>query len=141
MIIHAILRADLSMLKKNLYLLITLILLAVLTGCTCGSFTILNGSELNTSTKMSMSYEKFNGFKQRNIEVREDETLVISVNIVTEAGSIDAYVAKDNDTTNSTYTGKDIPTSSFTVTITKPGKYTIRVDAQNHTGSYSFSWD
>ena len=115
--------------------------MTVLTGCTCGSFTVLRGSELNTPTKMSMSYEKFSGFKQRNIEVSEDETLVISVNIVTNGGSIDAYIARDNDTANSTYEGKDIPTSSFTVTISKPGKYTLRVDARNHTGSYSFSWE
>ena len=129
------------MLKKNFCLLIALMVLIVLTGCTCGSFTVLKSSELNTPTMMSMSYEKFNGFKQRQIKVLEDETLVISVNIVTEAGSIDAYVAKDNDTSNSTYEGNDIPTSSFIVTLTEPGKYTIRVDAENHTGSYSFSWD
>jgi uncharacterized membrane protein len=70
----------------------------------------------------------------------ENETVEVVVSIVTEKGSIDAYIAKDDDVANSSYEGHDIQTISFTVTLSESGRYTVRVDADKHTGSYSFSW-
>lgn len=126
--------------KKNSLLLILVVLLTMLSGCTMGSGTVKNASELNTPTKMSMLYDKFNGYKETQIEVKENEPLIVAISVVTESGSIDAYIAKDNDTDNCDYKGHDIQTSSFAVTLSERGSYTIRVDAENHTGSYSFSW-
>jgi uncharacterized membrane protein len=87
-----------------------------------------------------MLYDEFTGYKQTHIDVGENETIEVVVSIVTEKGSIDAYIAKDNDIANSSYKGHDIPTMTFTVTLSEPGRYTVRVDAEKHTGSYSFSW-
>lgn len=126
--------------KKNGLLLVLLVLITILGGCTRGSGTVTNASELHTSTKMSMLYDKFNGYKEAQIKVKEGESVVVTVNFVTESGSIDAYIAKNNDTDNSSYEGHDISTSSFTVTLSEQRNYTIRVDAKDHTGSYSFSW-
>jgi hypothetical protein len=130
---------ELIMKKKNL-LLITLILVAILSGCSKGSGTVKNASELNTPTKISMIYEEFNGYKEKQIRVKENEPIIVAVNIVTESGSIDAYIAKYNDTDNCSYEGHDIETSSFSVILSEQGDYTVRVDAKKHTGSYSFSW-
>ena len=112
----------------------------IVTGCTKGSGMIKNGSELNTPTKMSMVYDKFNGYKETQIKVKEEQPVEVTVSIVTEKGSIDAYISKDNNEENYSYEGHAIPTSTFTVTLKEPGIYTIRVDAKNHFGSYSFSW-
>ncbi|MDD3839455.1 MAG: hypothetical protein PHP06_02675 [Clostridia bacterium] len=126
---------------KNQFLSIFIVMIIfIFTGCTSGSYTVAKGNELNTSTKMSMNYEKFNGYKKTKIKVNSNEIVEVSVNIVTESGSIDAYIAKDDDVRNSVYQGSDIPTSSFTVKLAEEGIYTIRVDAKNHSGSYSFSW-
>ena len=123
------------------YIFITIIILvSLLTGCTTSSGTVINASESNTSTKMSMSYDKFNGYKERVIEVKEGKPIIVTVNIVTKSGSIDAYITRDNDIDNSSYEGHDIQTTKFSVTLSEQGRYTIRVDANNHSGSYSFSW-
>jgi hypothetical protein len=71
--------------------------------------------------------------------VIEGQPVEVNVSIVTEKGSIDAYMAKDNNRKNSSYEGYDIPTSEFSVTLKEQGVYTIRVDTKNHSGSYSFS--
>jgi hypothetical protein len=127
---------------RNLSLLLAclLVLVLIFNACTTGSGTVKNGVEYNSSTKMAMLYDEFTGYKQTHIEVGENETVEVVVSIVTEKGSIDAYIAKDNDITNSSYEGHDIQTMSFTVTLSEPGRYTVRVDAEKHTGSYSFSW-
>jgi hypothetical protein len=126
--------------KKLAFIPLLLILISLINGCTTGSGVVLNASELNTTTKMSMTYEKFTGHKQTHIEVKENSPVEVAVNFVTEKGSLDAYIAKDNDTSDCSYEGHDISTSSFTVTLSEPGNYTVRVDAEDHTGSYSFSW-
>ncbi len=128
--------------RKNylLIVIVTALLISILTGCTKGSGIIKNGSELNTSTKMSMMYDEFNGHKETQINVIEGQPVDVTVSFVTEKGSINAYIAKDNNTKKCSYEGHAIPTSSFTVTLKEQGIYTIRVDAKNHSGGYSFSW-
>lgn len=116
------------------------LLMSILTGCTKGSGIVKNGSELNTPTKMSMIYNQFNGYKETQIKVKEGQPVEVAVSIITEKGSIDAYISKDNDRENRIYEGQAIPTSAFTVTLKEQGTYTIRVDAKNHSGGYSFSW-
>ena len=126
---------------KKLLLLSLLLVIPVLAGggCTVGSGVTINSQELNTPTRMSMLYDRFTGHRQTKITVK-DEPITVKVNIVTEKGDIDAYIARDNDKAGSVYEGNSIPTSSFTVTLNEPGSYTLRVDANNHTGSYSFFW-
>jgi hypothetical protein len=118
-----------------------LVITSLISGCTTGSGSTLKSTELNTSTKMSMTYEKFTGYRQTKISVGENNPVTVRVNIVTENGELDAYIAKDNNRESSSYEGNNVPTSSFTVTLSEPGTYTIRVDAKNHSGSYSFTWD
>lgn len=124
---------------KKLLLLSLLLVIPVLAGggCTVGSGVTINSQELNTSTRMSMLYDRFTGHRQTKITVK-DEPVTVKVNIVTEKGDIDAYIARDNDKAGSVYEGNGITTSSSTVTLNEPGSYTLRVDANNHTGSYSF---
>lgn len=122
-----------------MFLLFTFMVVSAVSGCTTGSGTVLRSVEDNGPSKMSMSYEKFTGYKQTHITVK-DEPVVVAVEIETESGILDAYIAIDNDILNTSYLGHDIPTTSFTVTLSEPGYYTVRVDAENHSGSYSFTW-
>lgn len=127
--------------KKISLFLLLLIILFGLFGCTRGSGIVTKSKEYNTLTKMSMSYEKFTGYKETKIKVDKDETFDIFVDIVTDGGTIDAYISKENDKTSCEYEGYDIQTSSFTVTLSESGTYTIRVDTDAHKGSYLFSWE
>ena len=128
--------------RKNDILIVLFVALSmsIVTGCTMGSGMIKNGNELNTSTKMSMVYNEFTGYKETQIKVVEGQPVEVNVSIVTEKGTINAYIAKDNNKNNSSYEGRSIPTSYFTVTLKEQGVYTIRVDAKKYSGSYSFSW-
>ncbi|MHC1750622.1 MAG: hypothetical protein AB9856_20315 [Cellulosilyticaceae bacterium] len=127
---------------KKIFLISVLVaMLLVVGGCTKGSSFILSGDETNTPTQMAMTYKRFSGFKQTDIKVKKGEPLTVKVGIVTQKGHLDAYIAKDNDLQNCQYQGTNLSTSSFEVTLTEEGTYTIRVDANKHTGSYSFSWE
>lgn len=128
-----------KMKKKFLSSLIVAFML-FLTGCS-GSWLIINGVTYNTPILFSMRYERFNGNKERSITVDANETLIITVTVETVSGLLDAYIAKDNNTDDCSYQGNDIQTTSFTVTLSQAGRYTIRVDADNHRGSFSFNWE
>jgi hypothetical protein len=125
---------------KYLLFPVVFILIITLVSCNLGSYVIVNGTESNDSHTMSMTYEKFNGYRSAEIKVEEGVPFTISVDIVTSSGNISAYIAKDNDKANAAYAGNDIKTSHFTVTFSEPGTYTIRVDADKHSGSYKFTW-
>ena len=124
------------------YVIITLLALVLfLSGCSNDTEMIIGGIEDNSPTQLSMSYDKFTGYRQSIIRVPENQQVVVRVDIETETGSINAYIARDNDIDNSAYEGNKIQTSSFTVNLEEPGEYTLRVDAQKHVGSFTFSWD
>ncbi len=113
--------------------------LVLLSGCDLNSNNIENGNEVNTSTEISMVYDKFTGSRQTHIEVAENQPVTVVVEIVTDKGSLEATIVRDagNDVR---YEGHQIPTSSFTVGLNDPGRYTLNIKAVNHAGSFSFKW-
>jgi hypothetical protein len=124
--------------KKLLLLLSILIMIFSLNGCAKSCSFQIGAVENSSSHKMSGSYYKLNGTKTKEITVKDGETLDISVDIKTKSGSIDVFIYNENK--EYSYEGNDVPTSTFTVSLTEPGKYTIEVKAKNHKGGYSFEW-
>ncbi|MDF2988179.1 MAG: hypothetical protein K0R50_3689 [Eubacterium sp.] len=120
-------------------LIICIITIVILSGCTYGSFTSVGSIEVNTFSKMSMSYQKFNGYKSTDIHVDEGETVEINADIVTEKGKIGMTIEDEDD--KKVYEGTDIPTSNFKVTLDKAGDYKVTVTGDKHKGSYKISWD
>jgi hypothetical protein len=125
---------------RNRSLLFSLIILiiVVLSGCTYGSYSSVGSVEINLPGKMSMSYSKFNGYKATPIHVKKGEPIDVNVNIVSKEGKINVSITDEKD--KYIYQGKDIPTSSFVVTLDKEGDYKIRVDGAKHSGSYKITW-
>lgn len=119
-------------------LVLCMMMVFQLVGCTSGSYSVLLANEKNTSNSISMKYSKFNGYKQTTLTLKENETVDVSVDIVTSEGHLDLSIIDENE--QSAYQGTDIPTSSFKVTLDKAGKYKIKVSADNHSGSYAISW-
>jgi len=116
------------------------VIMVFLVGCTKSSYVIISGEDNNTSTQMSMTYKQFSGFKETQIKVKDGEEVKVSVEIVSNGGTLDAYIAKDNDESTAVYKGNDIKSSDFTVTLKEAGTYTIRVDGDKHVGGYMFYW-
>lgn len=129
--------------KKNRFyrmMIITgLMLVFLLTGCTPDSSFTVGSFENNTKTSTSMKYQRFNGQKTRKITVEKGKKLVVSMDIVTESGSLSMSIKNDKE--ESFYTGTDMQTSSFQVDLDKAGEYTITLKAKNHKGSYKVSWE
>lgn len=120
--------------KKAGLLFLLLLALLGLGGC---SFQF--GYSGNNSThEMSGSYYKFSGDKDKEITLEEGETLDILVDIVTKEGIIDVSIMDDNEVY--IYEGNDLQTTSFTVTLSEPGEYTLKVEAKDHKGSFSLTW-
>lgn len=127
--------------SRRLLMPMLIIMLALLVcGCTRGSFTVTQATEISTSTRMSMSHKRFSGFKETSFKVQEGETITVRAEITTEAGSLNAWIGKDGEAGAKAYQGNDIPTSEFTVTLFDAGTYTIHVAGEKHQGSYDFTW-
>jgi len=126
--------------KKSISIVIIMFIMMFLIGCTKSSYVIISGQDNDSSTQMSMTYEQFSGYKETQIKVKDGEEVKVSVKIATAGGTIDAYIAKDNNESTAVYKGNDIKSSNFTVTLKEAGTYTIRVDGDKHTGGYLFNW-
>lgn len=122
--------------KKLLTVLLIIAMAIGLSGCS--KYISIGSVENSSEHKMSASYLMYSGSKEREITVEDGETVTVTVKVTTKKGSLDAYIYKDEE--EYSYEGHDIQTSEFTVTLSDPGDYTIKVDANRHKGSFSFSW-
>lgn len=126
------------MINKKYILLIIVSTIFLLSGCTYGSFSAIKSFEKNTFSMMSMSYERFNGYKATSVKVKEGNPIDVNVVIVSEKGKLNMSIAGEDG--HSVYEGKDIPTSSFSVKLHKSGDYKIKVSGEKHSGSYKITW-
>lgn len=128
--------------KMKKLLLVGLLLLFgfSVSGCTVGSYTVVNALKDNTATRMSMSYDRLNGYLETQVTVTEGSPLEIVVEFETISGRLDASICRLEDPETCSYEGVEVQTSSFTVTLIYATTYVIRVDARRHEGSYFFDW-
>lgn len=129
---------------KKLALLMTLLVISgILFSCSgANGPTVVAGVEKNTKNSMSMTYEKFDGKKESEepIHVAKGEEVVVKVDILTQDGSITVYIAPESDPKDYVLESHDIATSQFTVTLSEEGDYLLRIEADDHKGSYSIDW-
>lgn len=123
---------------KSLFVLVVLlVMLLALTGCRADFVTIGSLEEYN-STEASMRYRVFDGSKEYQLRVSE-ENPVIQVRIETLSGSLDIYIVeKGGKKAEAVYEGKNVPSSSFSVTVPAAGIYTVHLEASHHEGSFCF---
>lgn len=123
---------------KKILVILGILLMLLYSGCTTGNYTSSWSKEINTFSRMSMSYKNFNGYKQTKITVKAGEPVNVNAEFVSEEGKIGLSITDQDG--NSFYQGTDIPTSSFAVKLDKKGEYTIKVSAENHKGEYKITW-
>lgn len=124
--------------KKTLLVLISALMISIFVGCTVSSGTARIMTEKNNSHCISATYDKYDGYKKTTLKVKADEEKDVNVSIVSNEGEIDLKITQEDGTV--VYQGDNIDTSSFVVTLDKEGKYTIRIDAKDHSGSYDINW-
>lgn len=125
---------------KNIKTLVMIMALgmSLLAGCTVSSGTAIKMTEDNNSHRMSATYSKFNGYKKTTLKLKNDEEKTVNVDIETTKGEIDLTITHEDGTV--AYEGDNLETSTFEVNLDKEGKYTIRIDADDHSGSYDINW-
>ena len=78
-------------------------------------------------------YQYYHGTEYKEIDVSQ-LPYSINVNIIKSSGVIDIDVYQNENKNNYLYKGRDIPSSSFQIVISKIGKYQLRVNANEFIG-------
>lgn len=126
-------------LKKMLVIfLVTIVIL--IAGCSGGNYTITIGEVDFKKDSASGSYERFNGYKYKDIKLEEGNIINLNLNVITEEGCLEVKVLdKENN--------EMLIMDSYTVEqeqqlfIEKTGKYKIRVEGDKHKGEFLLEWD
>ena len=107
------------------------------TACSRESGYTLMSLRQDTLTSMKMSYQKFSGYKEKDISVPDNEVLVLSGEFTTNSGTLGITVSDAEG--NLVFEKKDVQNSDFETELAQ-GSYEIRIDADDHSGSYYVSW-
>ncbi|MGZ9584707.1 hypothetical protein [Paenibacillus marinisediminis] len=122
--------------RQALAVMLSLLLMVSLAGCTSDGYTTIGSIGNNTNTMMSMSYKFFDGHKGKTITVKGPTE--VSVEVESIKGKLNISIEDENG--EYAYQGTDIPTSAFQVQLDQQGKYKLSIDAEDHEGSYHISW-
>lgn len=122
--------------KRVIAVGISLVLLIAMAGCS--SYTLLMSTEYSTNNSWTMSYQKFNGNKEKTVTFSGEGEHTFEVDISTEEGTLGLTIT-DKDGTEY-FSGSDLGTDSFTVTV-PAGEYTILWDADSHKGGFEVYWE
>ncbi len=125
---------------KKILISFILVLFAIsVCGCTVSSGVSLNMTENNSSHQMTASYSKYSGYKKTFITVKSGKTKKVNVSVVTKKGDISLKIT--NDDGKLIYQGDKMSTSDFVVNLDEAGKYTVKVEAKKHSGSFDINWN
>lgn len=96
--------------------------------------------QTSLGSRWSARYGYLDGYKQRNVSL-DAGTHTFSIEITTTSGEISLSIMSGDGTEY--YKGTCLPTSNFQVQVDLPtkDKLTLRVDANDHKGSYQIAWD
>ena len=130
-------RKNLRMIKL-LTVILTVFLMAVFISSCARSNSLIKSHESSGINYWYLSYEKFNGYKEKEIFLSDNEEYTFSVEIVTNSGTLGANI-KDSSGI-SFFNAKKLPLSSFSFEANGNGEYIIRFNAKNHNGSFRIEW-
>ncbi|HHV10343.1 MAG TPA: hypothetical protein GXX75_08720 [Clostridiales bacterium] len=125
--------------RKLFPLLLVIITVLGLSGCTKSSSVEIGSLENNTNARTSMSYTLFTGTKTREITVEKDKPIDVAVDIETKSGSLDLSIT--NEAGEYSYEGHDLETNSFVVTLSDAGNYTVQIITKKHKGGFTITWE
>lgn len=91
----------------------------------------------DTPHSISKSYQKFSGYREQDLSVPSDKTMLLAGEFSTDSGRLDITVTDAKE--NVIFEQKDVQNSDFETKLAE-GNYTLRIDADDHSGSYFVSW-
>lgn len=127
-------RKVLSLYKRLVIGLITLLTALSLSACSGGSYSMSFGSINAYGNSISGSYDTFNGNYYKQAQFKQGESVDFQVSLNTESGEFSAELI---DSSGITVTKLD---KDKVVKIAKTGTYKIQVDGTRHKGNFAISW-
>ncbi len=124
--------------KKRYYLVLPL--MAILSGCTYGSYSMIGGSMKKSDSQIKADYKKFNGYIVRKFKAKENTTYTFTFNCAQKEGnegSLKLVVDGFNSTTIENIVYLDEPLI-FSWPATE--KFEVKISASNHSGNFDLSW-
>lgn len=128
-----------TQLRKTASLLIaTLAAALLLAGCmqSSGSYSLINYGEDSGDGYWEMEYEYFDGYKQKKISLNGEPFFMLA-DFTTLSGSLRVIVSGANEVY---YDGVVTTDTNITVEAPSEKSITIRVEAEDHEGSFYFDW-
>ena len=128
--------------KSIIYIFLILTCVLFIFGCEHNEDT--DGPKMNIDVLKNaegITYTVRNGTEQFFFTVGEGEVYEVKMTFNNQSGIVNAYIARDGVKENADYIGNDIPSSNFTVTISKAGTYQIYYECKDYIGKYSYSAD
>ncbi len=112
------------------------LLLLLLCGCAGAAVCAVEEGE----NSLRAVCEAYSGERSAEVNVGDNACISIQCGIEPKEGSLDILICDSEGTV--AYEGQNVAEQmSFVVQLTAPGGYTISVDADQFTGSYSFDWE
>ncbi len=119
---------------NKLWTLVFVLLLAILAGCTGGSYGITVGGVDASKNEISGEYNRFSGHYFKKVTIADGEALTATFKATTENGELAAKVLDADGQTYKTIKSGD------SVKISQPGKYKMQVEGKKHKGRFVLSW-
>lgn len=108
-----------------------LVLALLLTGCTQQPQAPFDGVVATSDVVFNLDFSALNTTYTSTLIVPEGKEIMADIQC--DGGRIDVTITPEDG--EPIYTGKRLPTSSFSIVPKKPGKYTVTISGENASGS------
>lgn len=126
--------------KPKIRLLCVTVILAAFAVCLfgCAPKDGASDSSINAdivTDRDGSSYTVRNGCEKVSFRVENGKTCGVGLTVKKQSGKLDIRIEEDGSG-KQIYSGKDLPTSQFTVIADKEGDYTVYIEAESFVGEY-----
>lgn len=121
--------------KKRFLSILLLLQLVIFSGCSGGSYKIINGGIKDCENSMNGNYEKFSGEHFIKVKLQEGQIIDFDFEIESNKGKIFAEVVDSKEKFKANIE------KSKVIKIPKSDTYTIRVRGDEHSGGFVLSWN
>lgn len=112
-------------------LLVLLVLALLLTGCAQQPQVPFDGVIATSDVVFNLDFTALNTTYTSTLIVPEGKEIMVSIQC--DGGRIDVTITPEDG--GPIYTGKRLPTSSFSIVPKTPGRYTVTISGENASGS------
>jgi hypothetical protein len=120
--------------KQSMTIILILMTLLIFTGCSGGSYKIINGDIDTQENGMNGQYKEFTGKYYRKVKFGKGDVVSFNIIVNTSKGNLSFKLLNpEGEVVNELEKGEIIE-------IVKTGLYKVQVESNKHKGSFIISW-